>query len=84
MIHLNAYKATISYILAQGMTIDDELKALMLVSGLQLSWKTFTTIVCNVSTTFYSKKLGEKCLFKIQQTMLPWCKAEMTERIIAE
>jgi hypothetical protein len=32
------------------MTIDDELKALLLMSTLPPSWETFVTTVCNVST----------------------------------
>jgi hypothetical protein len=33
------------------MTIDNELKALLLMSSLPLSWETFVTTVCNTSAT---------------------------------
>jgi hypothetical protein len=45
--HLNDYEGLISQLSAQGMTIDDELKALLLMSSLPLSWETFVTTVCN-------------------------------------
>jgi hypothetical protein len=42
--HLNDYEGIISQLLAQGMTIDDELKALLLlISSLPPSWETFVT-----------------------------------------
>jgi hypothetical protein len=41
--HLNDYEGIISQLLAQGMTIDDELKALLLMSSLPPSWETFVT-----------------------------------------
>jgi hypothetical protein len=47
--HLNEYEGVISQLSAQGMTIDDELKALMLMSTLPLSWETFVMTVCNES-----------------------------------
>jgi hypothetical protein len=47
--HLNDYEVIISQLSAQGMTIDDELKALLLMSTLPPSWKTFVTTVCNAS-----------------------------------
>jgi hypothetical protein len=47
--HLNDYKGIISQLSAQGMTIDDELKALLLMSTLPPSWETFVTTVCNAS-----------------------------------
>jgi hypothetical protein len=49
--HLNDYEGIISQVLAQGMTIDDELKALLLMSSLPPSWETFVTTVCNASAT---------------------------------
>ena len=45
--HLNDYENIISHISTQGMTIDDELKALLLMSNLSHSWETFITTVCN-------------------------------------
>jgi hypothetical protein len=45
--HLNEYEGIISQLSAQGMTIDDELKALLLMSGLAPSWETFITTVRN-------------------------------------
>jgi hypothetical protein len=47
--HLNDYEGIISQLSAQGMTIDDELKALLLMSALPPFWETFVTTVCNVS-----------------------------------
>jgi hypothetical protein len=48
--HLNDYEGIISQLSAQGMTIDDELKALLLMSTLPPSRETFVTTVCNAST----------------------------------
>jgi hypothetical protein len=45
--HLNDYEGIISQLSAQGMTIDDELKALLLMSTVPPSWETFVTTVCN-------------------------------------
>jgi hypothetical protein len=47
--HLNDYEGVISQLSAQGMTINDELKALLLMSTLPPSWETFVTTVYNVS-----------------------------------
>jgi hypothetical protein len=47
--HLNEYEGIISQLSAQGMTIDDELKVLLLMSSLPPSWETFVTTICNVS-----------------------------------
>jgi hypothetical protein len=47
--HLNDYEGIISQLSTQGITIDDELKALLLMSTLPPSWETFVTIVCNAS-----------------------------------
>jgi hypothetical protein len=49
--HLNEYEGIISHLSAQGMTIDDKLKALLLMSSLLPSWETFVTTVCNASAT---------------------------------
>jgi hypothetical protein len=49
--HLNDYEGIISQLSAQGMTIDNELKALLLMSSLPPSWETFVTTVCNASAT---------------------------------
>jgi hypothetical protein len=49
--HLIDYEGIISQLSAQGMTIDDELKALLLMSSLPPSWETFVTTVCNASAT---------------------------------
>jgi hypothetical protein len=48
--HLNDYEGIISQLSTQGMTIDDKLKALLLMSSLPLAWETFVTTVCNAST----------------------------------
>jgi hypothetical protein len=45
--HENEY---ISQLLAQGMTINDELKALLLMSSLPPSWETLVMTICNAST----------------------------------
>jgi hypothetical protein len=47
--HLNDYEGIISQLSAQGMTIDDELKVLLLMSNLPPYWETFVTTVCNAS-----------------------------------
>jgi hypothetical protein len=47
--HLNDYEGIISQLSAQGMMIDDELKARLLMSTLPPSWETFVTTVCNAS-----------------------------------
>ena len=46
-----------SQISAQGRTIEDELRAMLLMRSLPSSWETFVTIVCNALTTAvkYSK-----------------------------
>jgi hypothetical protein len=44
---LNDYEGIISQLSAQGMMIDDELKALLLMSSLPPSWETFVKTVCN-------------------------------------
>jgi hypothetical protein len=49
--HLNDYEGIISQLSAQGMTIDDELKALLLMSSLPPSRETFVTTACNASAT---------------------------------
>jgi hypothetical protein len=49
--HVNDYEGIISRLSAQGMTIDDELKALLVMSSLPPSWETFVTTVCNASAT---------------------------------
>ena len=49
--HLNEYESLSSQISAQGTTIEDELRAMLLMSSLPSSWETFVTIVCNASTT---------------------------------
>jgi hypothetical protein len=55
--HLNEYEGIISQLSAQGMTIDDELKALLLMSSLPPSWENIVITVCNVLATAvkYSK-----------------------------
>ena len=49
--HLNEYESLNSQISAQGMTIEDELRAMLLMSSLPSSWETFVTTMCNASTT---------------------------------
>ena len=45
--HLNEYESINSQISAQGMMIQDKLKALLLMSSLPPSWEIIVTIVCN-------------------------------------
>ena len=49
--HLNEYENLGSQILAQGTTIEDELRVMLLMSSLPSSWETFVTTMCNASTT---------------------------------
>ena len=49
--YLNEYKSLSSHISAQGTTIKNELRAMMLMTSLPSSWETFVTTVCNASTT---------------------------------
>ena len=49
--HLNKYEILSSQISSQGTTIEDELRAMILMSSLPSSWETFVTTVCNASTT---------------------------------
>ena len=49
-VHLNEYKSLSSQISAQGTTIKDKLKAMLLMSRLPPSWETFVTTMCNAST----------------------------------
>ena len=49
--HLNEYECLSSQFSAQGMTIEDELRAMLLISSLPPSRQTFVTTVCNTSTT---------------------------------
>ena len=49
--HLNEYESLSSQISAQGTAIEDELRAMLLMSSLPSSWETFVTTVCNASTT---------------------------------
>ena len=55
--HLNEYESLNSQISAQGTTIEDELRSMLLMSSLPSAWETFVTTVCNASTTTvkYSK-----------------------------
>ena len=43
--HLNEYESLSSQITSQGMTIEDELRAMILMSSLPSSWETFVTTV---------------------------------------
>ena len=47
--YLNEYKNLSSHISAQGMTIEDELRAMLLMFSLPPSWETFVRTVCNAS-----------------------------------
>ena len=49
--HLNEYESLSSQISAERTTIEDELRAMLLMSSLPSSWETFVTTMCNASTT---------------------------------
>ena len=49
--HINEYKNLNPQISAEGTTIEDELKAMLVMSSLPPSWETFVTTLCNASTT---------------------------------
>ena len=49
--HLNEYDSLSSQISAQGTIIEDELRALFLMSSLPSSWETFVETLSNASTT---------------------------------
>ena len=49
--HLNEFKSLSSHISAQWKNIEDELRAMLLMSSLPSSWKNFVIIVYNASTT---------------------------------
>ena len=48
---LNAYETIVAQLSSQGMTIEEELCALVLLSGLPPSWETFVTTIYNASST---------------------------------
>ena len=54
---LNKYENLSSQLSAQGVTIEDELNALVLMSNMPPSWETYVTTVCNASKMIinYSK-----------------------------
>ena len=45
---LSAYQSFIAQLSSQGMTVEEELRALILISSLPLSWEIFVTMVCIV------------------------------------
>ena len=49
--HLSANESLIVQLPSEGMTIDKELNALILMNCLPQSWETFIAMVCNMSTT---------------------------------
>ena len=51
--HLSTYESLIAQLSSQGMIIEEELRALILMSNLPFSWETFITVttICNASTT---------------------------------
>ena len=48
---LSAYETIIVQLSSQGMTIEEELRALILLSSLPPSWETFVTMIYNASST---------------------------------
>jgi Trp operon repressor len=51
MAHLYAYETIIAQLSSQGMTIEEELRALILLSNLPPSRETFVTTICNATST---------------------------------
>ena len=47
--HISAYETLIVQLSSQGMSIEDKLRALILLSNLPPSWETFVTTICNAS-----------------------------------
>ena len=64
--HLNKYKSLSSQISAQGTTIEDELRAMMLMSSLPSSWETFVTVVkySEVTSTIVTEVTRRKSFAK--------------------
>ena len=48
------YKSLSSHLFAQGVIIEDELRALVSMSNLSSYWETYVTTVCNASGTVVS------------------------------
>ena len=48
--HLSAYETIVAQLSSQGMTIEEELRALILLSSQIPSWATFITTICNASS----------------------------------
>ena len=75
--HINKYESINSQLSAQGMTIEEEMRAHVLVYSLPPSWETFVIIMCNESgvvlqyfeakESILTKPLGENRLYTIQQ-----------------
>ena len=57
--HLNEYERLSFQISSQGTKIEDDLRAMILMSSLPSSWETLFTTVCNGSTTATSAILTE-------------------------
>ena len=74
--HINGYKSLSSQNLAQGTMIEEELKAMLLMSSLPPSWETLFTIVCNASSTVAKSSevtsaiLTESCMEEFISTQL--------------
>ena len=52
--HLNEYESLSSQISAQGTTIEDELRSILLMSRLPPSWETFVSTMCNRQLPLWS------------------------------
>ena len=48
--HLSAYQTILAQLSSQGTTIEEELRALILLNSLPSSWETFVTTICNASS----------------------------------
>ena len=48
--HVCAYETIIAQLSSQGMTIEEGLRALVLLSCLPPSWETFVMTICNASS----------------------------------
>ena len=66
--YLNKYESINSQISAQGMTINDELKVVLLMSSFPPSWGTFVMIVCSaLATTIKYSEITSTILFEDAQ-----------------
>ena len=68
--HINEYESISSQLSAEGMTIEDDRKALVLMSNLPPSRETFVTTVCNTGATMQYPKVKSSMLIEDAQRKL--------------